>query len=103
MVLIKKNSLANSIKFPSVSFLIKKNSLENSIKFIVGTGPKNRVLKGDVLAFLKASGPQISDSVYHEASYFLDVDLKLAYKYAGKNISKFLSTATIIASKGFFF
>ena len=101
MVLIKKNSLANSIKFPSVSFLIKKNALENSIKFIVGTGPKNRVLKGDVLAFL--AGAKISDSVYHEATYFLDVDLKLACKYAGNNVSKFLSTATIIASKGFFF
>ncbi|KAI8894204.1 hypothetical protein BC833DRAFT_661074 [Globomyces pollinis-pini] len=71
-------SLSTGITYlPSVSFLIHQHKISNEdLMHILPTGPKNRLLKGDVLAFLKNGGANASlDSVFNESYHSIDIDL----------------------------
>jgi hypothetical protein len=67
---------------PSVSFLIGRYGIsEELVSTIQGTGPKNRILKGDVLAFIKGgiTGDFVS-AVENEAFYSIQLNLENAHR-----------------------
>jgi hypothetical protein len=85
---------------PSVSFLIGRYGIsEELLHSIQGTGPKNRILKGDVLALIKGGvmGDFVS-AVENEAFYSIQLNLDNAHR-----VSKSASVAVneLVAAAAF--
>ncbi|KAJ3260841.1 hypothetical protein HK103_007404 [Boothiomyces macroporosus] len=79
---------------PSVAFLIHQHSIpESAIATIVGSGPKNHILKGDILAFL--SGFSIAHSTPEtESIYSIDINTSSLASF-GLPINDLISTAVL--------
>ncbi|KAJ3270116.1 hypothetical protein HDV01_000557 [Terramyces sp. JEL0728] len=79
---------------PSVAFLIHQHHIpESAIATIIGTGPKSRILKGDILAFL--SGFSIAHSSPEtESIYSIDINTA-ALSSIGLPVNDLISTAIL--------
>lgn len=75
-------STATSHFLPSVSFLLHKHSISpETAASIAPTGPKGRLLKGDVLAFIhdpSSAITQMLDTVFNEVVHSVSVDMQMA-------------------------
>lgn len=80
---------------PSVAFLINKHALSNeTLQLIKGTGPKNRILKGDILEFIKNGVNSFVESVQNESWHYTDLNLRNVQKLKVDALSLLL-TATL--------